>query len=77
MFQVFCILNVVLTLSIWNLVAAFIIINIGYQSMIVKFSEMSGIPYSPELFLIPLVYYGWTGKITEKMEFNESLTSVW
>ena len=40
---------------------------------------MPGIPDSPELFLILMVYYGImddTGKITEKTEFNESSTSA-
>ena len=41
---------------------------------------MPGIPNSPELFLILMVYYRImydTWKITRKMEFNESFSSAW
>ena len=42
-------------------------------------AEMPGILESPVLFMILTVYYRITddtGKLTEKMEFNESLTSA-
>ena len=44
-----------------------------------KLTEMPGIPDFSELFQILVVYYGIvddTGKITEKKECNENLTSA-
>ena len=46
-----------------------------FSTKIFKYTEMLGILDSPELFPILVVHYrimGDTGKIMEKMEFNES-----